>query len=41
LRRSMRIAWLTAAMETSFACRGACQRIGEWRILAVEAGVNL
>jgi hypothetical protein len=32
--------WLPAAMETSFACSGACQRIGEWRILAMEAGVN-
>jgi hypothetical protein len=32
--------WLPAAMETSFACSGACQRIGEWRILAVEVGVN-
>jgi hypothetical protein len=36
----MRMMWLPAAMETSFACSAACQRIGEWRILAVEAAVN-
>jgi hypothetical protein len=27
-------------MATSFARKGTRQRIGEWRILVVEAGVN-
>jgi hypothetical protein len=27
-------------METSLACSGTGERIGEWKILAVEAGIN-